>query len=195
MDVRPLSYRSVVIVLWASLCVLFCGCIPKLRQKSPGAQFPVMNEKIFLYPVIDSSSLELLEGWPVDKPVQDILRRHFRTIDGALLADFRQCEKYGLYEMVEDSLLSSIRVTVVVGRFEFKKDMLSFPLRMNVRRMTDNTDRPFAFIAVGMYRAASRPKSAVHYLDMLLADFRRHFPYRKMSGVFFGPMGNRKGRP
>jgi hypothetical protein len=58
--------------------------------------------------------------------------------------------------------------------------------------LADKTERSFPISAFGMYRAKSRPKSPVHYLDILLADFRRSFPYRKMSGVFYRPYGSTK---
>jgi hypothetical protein len=192
-EARRLSPLSGILFFSMALVVLFSNCIPAIRQSARAkAAFPVMNEKVFLYPVVDSSSLEFFEGWPSEKPLQDILRRHFKKLDGALLARFRQREKYGLYEMVEDSLLSSVRVAFVVGKFQFKKDTLTFPVRMKTQRLTDKTERSFFFSAVGRYRAKSQPKSAVHYLDMLLADFRRNFPFEKMSGVFYRPYENRK---
>jgi hypothetical protein len=179
------SCHVIALRLGAIAVVIFCGCIPLTRQTARSAAFPAMNEKIFLYPVIDSTSLEQFEGWPTDKPIQDILLLHFRKLDAALLFNFRQHEKYGLYEMVEDSLLSSVRVSFVIGKFAFSKDVLAFPVRMTIRRYTDNLTRSFSCEATGIYRAKSLPKSPVHYLDILLGDFRRHFPYDKMSGVFY----------
>ena len=153
-----------------------------------------MNEKVYLYPVVDSSSIEDFEGWPSEKPLQDIIRSQLRKLDGALLAHFRQREKYGLYEMVEDSLLSSVRVTFVIGRFKSDQDELEFPVRMNVRRLADAAERSFAMSAAGRYRAKSRPKTTLHYLNILLADFRRHFPYETLSGVFYRPFKNKEHR-
>ena len=191
MQESTLSRFTGILMFFLSLVVIVCGCIPTLRQKAPTAAFPVMNEKMFLYPVIDSSCLELFEGWPSDESLQKILRRHFQKLDNALLVEFRRCEKYGLYEMVEDSMRSSVRITFVVGRFLMKKDVLTFPVRMTARRFIDKAERSFPIEAVGMYRSKSRPKSAAHYLDILLADFRRHFPYRKVTGVFYPQYGIR----
>jgi hypothetical protein len=176
-------------LLRCALCfgIVVCGCIPAMRQGKSNAAFPVVNEKIFLYPVADSSSLELFKGWPSEKPLQEILLRHFRKLDAALLFEFRKREKYGLYEIVEDSLRSSVRVAFVVGKFRADKDELAFPVRMTVRRLSDNAARAFSFESSGMYRAKSRPKSDVHYLDLLLADFRRHFPFQKAAGIFYRP--------
>jgi hypothetical protein len=183
------SSQSIIIRLSVLVIIVLSSCIPVIRQQKQTAACPVMNEKIFLYPVQDSTSLELFEGWPSEKPIQDILLRHFRQVDAALLFTMRQHEKYGLYELVEDSLLASVRVCFVVGKFTSTKDALTFPVRMTVKRYTDNTSRSFSFEAVGMYRAKSRPKSQIHYINLLLSDFRRHFPYDKISGVFCRPNG------
>lgn len=180
-----LAYPRVIYLV--SIFMFFCGCIPQLRQQKRTAAFPVMNEKIYLHAVVDSSSLELFDGWPREKPLQDLLLGQLRKLDGALLAHFRQREKYGLYEIVEDSMLSSVRVTFVVGRFECKTDEITFPVRMTVRRQTDTAGRSFSASAVGKYRAKSRPKSDLHYIDILLADFRRNFPFELFSGVFYRP--------
>jgi hypothetical protein len=184
-----------IVALCTTLVVSVSSCIPVIRQSArAAAAFPVINEKIFLYPVIDSSSLQDFEGWPADKSLQDILRKHFRKLDLALLAHFRQREKYGLYEIVEDSLLSSVRIVFSIGKFQFKKDAMTFPVSMKALRLTDKTERSFSFSAVGRYRAKSRPKSQVHYLDILLSDFRRNFPFEKMSSVFYRPENRKNGQ-
>ena len=192
-EARRVSHPFGIVLLWSTLVVILSSCIPVIRQSARAtAAFPVMNEKIFLYAVVDSSSLQDFEGWPADKSLQDILRRHFRKLDRALIAHFRQREKYGLYEIVEDSLLSSVRIVFSLGKFQFKKDAITFPVSMKALRLTDKTERSFSFTAVGRYRAKSRPKSQVHYLDILLSDFRRNFPFEKMSSVFYRPYENRK---
>ena len=192
--VGPALRSLTTVIVSMSIFVFFCGCIPPIRQQARIVAFPVMNEKIYLNPIVDSSSLELFEGWPSEKPLQNLLRGQLRKLDGALLAHFRQREKYGLYEMVEDSLLSSIRITFVLGRFESTTDEITFPVRMTVRRLTDTASRNFSARAVGRYRAKSRPKSEIHYLNILLADFRRHFPYELFSGVFYRPFKDRERR-
>jgi hypothetical protein len=189
---RRVSISFGIVVLCSTIVVILSSCIPALRQSARAtAAFPVMNEKIFLYPIVDSSSLQDFEGWPADKSLQDILRKHFQKLDRAILFHFRQREKYGLYEIVEDSLLSSVRIVFTLGKFQFKKDALTFPVSMKALRLTDKTQRSFSFNAVGRYRAKSRPKSQVHFLDILLSDFQRHFPFEKMSSVFYRPE-NRK---
>jgi hypothetical protein len=191
-ETRRVSPSFGIVVLCATLVAILSSCIPALRQSTRAtAAFPVMNEKIFLYPVVDSCSIQDFPGWPSDKSVQGILRKHFQKLDLALLAHFRQREKYGLYEIVEDSLLSSVRIVFTLGKFQFKKDAMTFPVSMKALRLTDKAERSFSFSAVGRYRAKSRPKSQVHYLDILLSDFRRHFPFEKMSAVFYRPE-NRK---
>jgi hypothetical protein len=61
---------------------------------------------------------------------------------------------------------------------------------MTVRRLGDNVERSFSMSASGRYRAKSKPKSPLHYLDILIADFRRNFPYETFSGVFYRSFKN-----
>jgi hypothetical protein len=191
---RPAHYPTVMISL-ALAFIIWCGCIPPLHQSVRRiAAFPVMNEKMYLYPVIDSSSLENFEGWPAEKPLQNIVRSHLRKLDGALLVNFRQREKYGLYEMVEDSLLASVRITFIIGHYKFNQDELIFPVRMIARRLVDNAEYGFTVSATGRYRAKSRPKSSLHYLTILIADLRRYFPYDLFSSVFCRPLKAREPR-
>jgi hypothetical protein len=169
----------------AFIVMLFLTCAAFLPASAPQAVFPVINEKIYVYPVIDSSSIESFQGWPSEKPLQDILLDNFRKMHRAMVIELRQREKYGLYEIVEDSLLANVRLSFVINRFQLTKDTLTFPVHMTVQRMTDKTRGEFSIKSSGKYRAKSRPKSDVHYLDILLADFRRNFPYRKISGLFY----------
>ncbi len=181
--------------LFLSAGMLLCACIPPLRQSVHEAAFPVINDRLFLYPVIDSSSIDSMEGWPTDKPLQDLLRRNFRKMDNTLFAEFRRCEKYGLYELTDDSGGSNVRVSFVIGRFRLNKDTLSFPLRMTAWNPANNKDYSLTIDGRGLYRAKSAPKSPFHYLDVILADARRYFPYHKLSGVFCRPFRTRQGSP
>jgi hypothetical protein len=174
------------IVLPAALAaVLLFSCTKFFITSAPQAKFPVVNEKIFIYPIIDSSSIDSFPGWPSEKAMQTVLLDNFLKLHRAMVMEFRQREKYGLYETVEDSSKAGVRLSFVIGHYQFTKDTLTFPVRMTMHRLNGNISESILMTCSGKYRAKSRPKSDVHYLDILLADFQRYFPYRKISGLFY----------
>ena len=172
-------------------CAFGCtlqGCVAPLAKSLPRrAAFPAANEKIFISTAIDSSSLETFPGWPSEKNLQAPLISALKKLDSNMLVEFRRCEKYGLYELVDDSLLSSVRVSLVIGRYQFKKDTLTMPVRMTIEKPALKKNLTRTISAMGIYRAKTPPKSPLHYLDMLLADFCRNFPYSKAAEVFYRP--------
>lgn len=179
------------------ICVLLCcviagGCVSSLQEaKRLKAVVPLSGEKIFIYPIIDSSSLDKFEGWPSEKPYQTLLQRNFLQMYRTMIVEFRRNEKYGLYEIVEDSTQSSTQLSFIVQRYSFKKDTLTLPVRMTIRQGTVKNAFPSVFIAYGIYKAHSRPKSPFHYIDILLADFCRNFPYKQVVGIFCPQQGNK----
>ncbi len=168
---------------------ILCACVPPAHSLARRAEFPVLNEKIYLSPVIDSSSLDQFPGWPVDKTLETPLKRHFQKMDSSLFVEFRRSEKFGLYEMVDDSLSSGVAVTFVVKHFQFKKDTLLLPVHMKAEQWSTHRTYTQSLDGYGIYRAKSAPKSQLHYIDVLLADFCRNFPYKNAAGVFYMPSG------
>lgn len=153
------------------------------------AAVSVSGEKIFICPIIDSSSLEKFEGWPSEKTDQALLLKNYQRMYRTMVVEFRRGEKYGLYEMAEDSTRATTMVSFAIQSYSFKKDTLTLPVRMTVRQKTDKKIHAEIFTGYGIYRAHSKPKSPFHYIDNLLADFRRNFPYKRAVGVFCPPLG------
>jgi hypothetical protein len=170
-------------------CLLFSGCVSSLPEVKHGAFFPVSGEKIFICPIIDSSSLDKFDGWPTEKPLQTLLQKNYQQMYQTMAVEFRRGEKYGLYEITEDSIRSTTMISFIIKHYAFKKDSLTLPVRMIIKQGTVKKSFPSVFTAYGIYKARSKPKSPFHYIDILLADFRRNFPYKQVVGVFCPPRG------
>jgi hypothetical protein len=61
-------------LLAAATGALLCVCIPPANSIARRPAFPVANEKVYLYPAIDSSLLSRFSGWPSEASLQAPLR-------------------------------------------------------------------------------------------------------------------------
>lgn len=166
--------------------VICCLCVsmPSARRR-PAGVVSLANEKVFINPFADSSGLQTFDGWPKDPSSQKLLSHHFLDCYKNLFAEFKRCEKFGFYEMVEDSSAATVRIRLTVRPYSFAKDTLRFPVRIELRHTTGLDTYSNTIEATGVYRAKSKPKSPFHKLDYLLADFRRHFPYAAFAALFY----------
>jgi hypothetical protein len=165
------------------ICCLFIS-IPCARHR-PAGVISLANEKVFINPFADSSNLQAFDGWPKDASSRKLLAHHFQDCYKNLFAEFKRCEKYGFYEMVEDSSAATVRIQLTVRPYSFAKDTLRFPVRIELRHTTGLDTYSNTIEGTGVYRAKSKPKSPFHRIDYLLADFRRHFPYAKVAALFY----------
>ena len=174
----------VIVTIFLCCCLAISGCVSSLQEAQHGAAVPVSGEKIFMCPIIDSSSLDKFEGWPSEKPLQMLLQKNYQQMYHNMFVEFRRGEKYGLYEMVEDSSQATAMISFFIQRYSFKKDTLTLPVSMSIRQGSVIKNYPSVFTAYGIYKAQSRPKSPFHYINFLLADFCRDFPYKRVVNVF-----------
>lgn len=167
------------------LCFLFVS-VPQARRL-PAGVVSLANEKVYINPFVDSSCLQTFDGWPKEPSSQKLLAHHFQEFYKNLFAEFKRCEKFGFYEMVEDSSAATVRILLTIRPYSFTKDTLRFPVRIELRHTAGLDTYANTIEGTGVYRAKSKPKSQFHKLDYLLADFRRHFPYAKVARLFFVP--------
>jgi hypothetical protein len=114
-----------------------------------------------------------------------LLAHHFPECQKNLFAEFKRCEKFGLYEMTDNAASATVKISLTICTFSYKNSVLTFPVRIEMRRNTGIDPFSDTLIVSAQYRAASKPKSPFHLLDYLLADFRRHFPYKSTVALFY----------
>jgi hypothetical protein len=169
---------------------LLCAIVVSMPFARPqtAAVVSLANEKVFINPPLDSSALQSFDGWPREKKYQDLLSVHFRDLHKNVIAEFKRSEKYGFYEVVDDSSAATVRLRLIVEPYSYKKDTLTLPVRVELRHKAGVDTYSNTILAQGVYRTKSKPKSPFHLLDYLLSDFRRHFPYKKLSALFCPPV-------
>jgi hypothetical protein len=165
------------------VCCLFVS-LPCARNR-PAAVVSLANEKVYINPFTDSSGLQSFDGWPKAPSSQKLLGHHFQDCYKNLFAEFKRCEKFGFYEMVEDSSAATVRIRLTIRPYYFAKDTLHFPVRIELKHTSGLDTYTNTVEGAGVYRVKSKPKSPFHKLDYLLADFRRHFPYARVAALFY----------
>jgi hypothetical protein len=174
-----------------TVCILLIGCAlvvctPARRVDTyVSAAIPVAEERLSLSPIISEVETGNLPGWPSDPNQQKILLKTFNEIWLRLLSEFRRCQKYGLYAMVEDNDNPTMRISVTITAMELVGDTLSMPIRLQAERLRD--DQRFSYtLPVKAYASSQkREENPFHYYGQLFADYRRSFPYKVLVSYFY----------
>jgi hypothetical protein len=165
------------------LCLL--SCTPPQKQLIGTATIPVINERLCLSRVISEASLEQLPGWPHDPRQQKILLKNFTDLHNRLLAEFRRCQKFGLYQVVDDAEGPTMRISVALLPYEFENDTLRMPVRLQTEHLPDGQRYIYTLSARGTATSEARDRGEFHYIGLLLADYCRNFPYKALVSFFY----------
>lgn len=175
-------YKAITI-----LGLLLLTCAPfRSTTTYVTATIPVVEERLALSPLISEANIEALPGWPPDPALQKILLENFSDIWNRLYAEFRRCEKYGLYMMVADNDNPTIRISVAIISADIVNDSLYLPVRLLVERLRDDQRFIYTLPAGAPVKHAEKlQSSSFHTYGLLLANYRRFFPYRLIVSFFY----------
>lgn len=164
------------------IAVLFLSCSPKRLRFEP-AIIPAAYEKLYLAPLISESQMEQLESWPHDASTQQILMNYILGIQELLKEEFLRCEKFGYYQMVEDTESNpTMRISVTLLKADLRNDTLKIPVNMRVERLPDGKEFIYSLAAISSSPKKSNPLS---YLKSLLHKYKQRFPYKELVSFFY----------
>ncbi|MBN1309591.1 MAG: hypothetical protein JXA18_16845 [Chitinispirillaceae bacterium] len=158
---------------------------PHTGETHVAATIPVADERLCLSPLISEARVENLPDWPSDPQQQKILLKTFDEIWKRLLAEFRRCQKYGLYTMAEDHDNPTVRISVMLTGVEFVKDTLVMPVRLQAERLRDDQRFVYTLPAIAVIQSKKRASQPFHYYGQLFSDYRRRFPYAVLVSFFY----------
>ena len=165
---------------------MYLGCSPAPRIETwVAATISVVDERLSLSPIISEAEVEHLPDWPEDQARQKILLKEFNAIWNRLNAEFRRCQKYGLYDMVDDNDNPTIRISIVLSDVEMTGDSLQMPVRLQAERLRDDQRFIYTIPAKAWVSPRERAQSPFHYYGRLLGAYRRNFPYRDIVSFFY----------
>ena len=179
--------------IWAAIgsvafCLAcWCAHAPRNAENTPPPAIPTVNEKLWLQPVIDNSGIEGFDFWPRDTAQRAILARHNNDIGRKLLTEFRRCEKFGHYEMVDDSLKSTIRITVTIKPCRMQSDTLNTQVAILAAAPLGGDRWEFVYDIHATAPVTRRKNEPFHYAGLLMVDLSNSFPYQRIVYPFYRP--------
>jgi len=178
--------KTVVFSAVAAACCLLALCMPQRRIDTyVEATIPVAEERLSLSPLIMEATFEHLTGWPRDPERQKILLENFTDIWKKLLSEFRRCQKYGLYTVVDDNADPTIRIAVVVSSVEIRNDTLFMPGRIEAERLRDDQRFTVTVPVVATVSGSAKSHEPFHYYGNLMSDYSRRFPFTELVSYFY----------
>lgn len=164
------------------IAVVFYSCSPKHLRIEP-AIIPAAYEKLYLAPLISEAQMEQLDGWPYDAPTQQILMNYILGIQESLKEEFLRCEKFGYYEMVEDTESNpTMRISVTLLKADLRRDTLKMPVNMRVERLPDGKEFIYSLTAIS---TSPKKRNPLTYLESLINNYRQRFPYKELVSFFY----------
>jgi hypothetical protein len=154
-------------------------------DKNATAIIPVENERIYIAPLINQTSIEKMEDWPQEQHQQRALLKNFTSIQNQLKSEFRRCEKFGFYTVVEDDQNPTIRVSITLDKLQQTEDSLHIPLNMQVEHIPDAKFLIFTIpTSSSIPENISAKKVSGSKLGLILTEYRRKFPYALIVSFF-----------
>ncbi len=171
--------------LLITFVVLFIFCSPHRPRPVSDAAIPVAGERLSLSPLISEASLEDMPEWPADPVQQKVLLEKFNEIWKKLLSEFKRCEKYGLYTMVDDKDAPTVRISIVITSARLENDTLYMPVRLQAERLSDDKRYIYTLPVFATLTSKNKTKQPFHYYGHLLSDYSRNFPYTILVSFFY----------
>ena len=173
--------KELVLILFAAV---FLVCASHLATKSSDV-IAVKHQNLYLQPISGLDKLALLEEWPADKNQGTFLLEQFSFLNKNLLAEFRRCEKYGLYTMVDSTGSSTVTVTPELSSPRIRNDTLHLPMILKAYNKSEKRVGTVTISAFGLCPVDSTGTIPLQKLGKALADYRRRFPYKKIVALFY----------
>ena len=178
----PHFFSGIITIICLSL--LFYKCASHLVTHKP-AVIEVKHQKILLLPIRGLDILKSSEYWPDESKHGKLLLDNIQQIWNNLLAEFRRCEKYGLYTMVDSTASSTVLISLEIISSKLKNDTLFIPLKLKILYKSNKMSYTSTIDAYGLCASDTTITVHLQILGAAFADYRRRFPYEKTVSSFY----------
>ena len=167
------------------LISFFCRCGSGRKVQKP-MTIDITHQSVYLKPIMGLDVLRSSSFWPQERSVENVLLDYVRQVWKELLIEFRRCEKYGLYSMIDSTGTPTVIVTVKVVSSRIRNDSLIIPLEIKTVNKSNKKSYTLTVDACGSVKGNSSEKAdAAYYLGAVFADYKRNFPYKKVVSSFY----------
>ena len=174
----------VKIFIIISFFILFFGCASNLATRKPAA-VEVKHQQLYLQPLKGLEKLESSEYWPDSIWQGKFLIENMQQLWKNLLGEFRRCEKYGLYTMVDSTASSTVDIIPEIIYSKIKNDTLFISLGIKTFYKAGKKSNTMTVDAFGLFKQEVKEAVTVKALVPAFADYRRRFPYEKVVSAYY----------
>lgn len=169
------------------LMLLCINCMrPTHSRKTQEAIIDVTNERLYLAPLINKTGFEKMPNWPQTSHEQKALLKNLSTIWKELKSEFRRCEKFSNYKIVENDEDPSIRISITLNESTINNDSLFIPVEMQVERIPDGKFYIYTISTSAIIPLLNSANSNTLYnFGTMLSGYRRNFPYQSIVSFFY----------
>ncbi len=182
-EVKSLALVLGCIVSAVCIAAVGNGCVvaTKLHRS-----LDIAHEKVFLFPLADSTGLfaSVQEGAGYDALRDDQVALK-KNLDTVLLIEMRRCEKFGYYQMVDDSSSASVHMQLLLKQPQYKRDSLFVVVECSVQRKGVGVTDTFTVVASCLIPRKQNSDSREISTGKNIISFVYYFPAKKIAGHFY----------
>lgn len=146
----------------------------------------IKHQSVYFEPIKGIEILKTGSFWPEDKNIEKVLLDYIMQVWKGILVEFRRCEKYGFYRMVDSTEAPTVVISSKIVSSRIRNDSLIIPVEIKTVFKSDNRTYTLSVDASGVGTVDSTVESnTLYYLGAIFADYRRSFPYKKVVSSFY----------
>jgi hypothetical protein len=145
----------------------------------------IENEQVYIAPLAGLDDLAKIPGWPSDSGETQALLKDMDEFHTDLLAEFRRCEKYGLYTVADSSQTPTVVVTPHLDFEKVKGDSLFLVLYLVVENKANGKKFNLQIKSAGIFDSRKKANSGFHRVGLVLLSYRKNFPFRETVSCFY----------
>lgn len=164
--------------------VLF-SCTAHLVNRNSSSAVQIQYQKVFLKPIEGISCITESRFWPDTLCEKAMVSDNMNQLWKNLLSEFRRCEKYGLYTMVDSMESYSVEVSVKLISAVLQGDTLSIPLNVTIENKVFSQNNTYQIPAHGICYPYTDTMPACYRIGSGISDYKRCFPYQEIVSKIY----------
>jgi hypothetical protein len=163
--------------------LFFCAGPPKYLPP----EVPAGYSTIYVEPFRNMSTIELSKGFPRDSVRIQVIFQEIEMAHKNMVREISLQGKRGGYRVTEDIRdFPTIIVTPVLMPYKQDGRNLELPIFLKIADKEKGTEYKFNFEIKVSYPRPEVTDNSYHYWGVMLAEWRRNFPYKKIAALFYG---------
>jgi hypothetical protein len=164
---------------------LLCSNTHLVKKNTSASLVKVHYQKIYLNPVNVNNALLFDAALQKEHCITKMVTDNLAEVGKNLLAEFRRCEKYGLYSMVDSMDSYSLEVTLTFDRIDLHNDTITIPATIMIRDKISQHKQSFRIITSGVSVSYPDSTTRCYRFGSAISDLRRRFPCREIVTRFY----------